>query len=180
MTDNEIKSIALACCFKLKDQGAGAMDLNPYVYDFARAIIEADRAARTASAAPEVEYVPIAVHQSDFAQGRHPKDDTAQNPACQKALDKRGDDRGQGLDPYWKWGFRTGFAAALATPPAHETGARDAERYQFLRKQPYETWKAIAFNTWCTIDEFIAGERDKQVDAAIRALRYQPTQKGGE
>lgn len=39
MTNDQIKEIALANGFKLKDQPSGEMDLNPYVYEFARAII---------------------------------------------------------------------------------------------------------------------------------------------
>lgn len=39
MTNDQIKNIALANGFKLKDQPNGGMDLNPYVYEFARAII---------------------------------------------------------------------------------------------------------------------------------------------
>lgn len=38
MTNDQIKEIALANGFKLKEQPNGEMDLNPYVYDFARAI----------------------------------------------------------------------------------------------------------------------------------------------
>lgn len=34
-----VKSLALANGFKLKDQGNGVMDLNPYVYDFAAALM---------------------------------------------------------------------------------------------------------------------------------------------
>jgi hypothetical protein len=36
---NEIRSLALECGFKLKNQG-GVMDLHPYVYDFAEKLIE--------------------------------------------------------------------------------------------------------------------------------------------
>ncbi|MEK6203318.1 MAG: hypothetical protein N2B04_04610 [Psychrobacter sp.] len=35
MTNKQIKEIALANGFKLKEQPNGEMDLNPYVYDFA-------------------------------------------------------------------------------------------------------------------------------------------------
>lgn len=38
MTNDQIKEIALANGFKLKEQPDGGMDLNPYVYEFARAI----------------------------------------------------------------------------------------------------------------------------------------------
>lgn len=39
MTNDQIKEIALANGFKLKEQPSGEMDLNPYVYDFARALL---------------------------------------------------------------------------------------------------------------------------------------------
>lgn len=39
MTNNQIREIALQCGFKLKEQPNGEMDLNPYVYDFAKKII---------------------------------------------------------------------------------------------------------------------------------------------
>ncbi len=38
MTNEQIKEIALANGFKLKEQPSGEMDLNPYVYEFARAL----------------------------------------------------------------------------------------------------------------------------------------------
>ena len=38
VTNDQIKELALAYGFKLKEQPNGEMDLNPYVYDFARAI----------------------------------------------------------------------------------------------------------------------------------------------
>lgn len=40
MTNEEIKALALTCGFKLKEQPNGEMDLNPYVYEFARKIYE--------------------------------------------------------------------------------------------------------------------------------------------
>lgn len=36
MTNDEIKELALADGFKLKEQPNGEMDLNPYVYEFAK------------------------------------------------------------------------------------------------------------------------------------------------
>lgn len=39
MTNDQIKEIALANGFKLKEQPSGEMDLNPYVYEFARALV---------------------------------------------------------------------------------------------------------------------------------------------
>lgn len=36
MTNDQIKELALANGFKLKEQPNGEMDLNPYVYDFAQ------------------------------------------------------------------------------------------------------------------------------------------------
>ena len=40
MTNDQIKEIALKSGFKLKEQSDGSMDLNPYVYDFARSLIQ--------------------------------------------------------------------------------------------------------------------------------------------
>ena len=38
MTNDQIKELALANGFKLKEQSDGAMDLNPYVYEFASVV----------------------------------------------------------------------------------------------------------------------------------------------
>ncbi len=40
ISNEQIREIALANGFKLKEQPDGEMDLNPYVYDFARALLE--------------------------------------------------------------------------------------------------------------------------------------------
>lgn len=40
MKNEQIKKIALACGFELKEQPTGELDLNPYVYDFARELIK--------------------------------------------------------------------------------------------------------------------------------------------
>ena len=39
MNNEQIRKIALLYGFKLKEQPGGEMDLNPYVYDFARALM---------------------------------------------------------------------------------------------------------------------------------------------
>jgi hypothetical protein len=39
MTNDQIQQIALANGFKLKEQPDGSMALNPYVFDFARALL---------------------------------------------------------------------------------------------------------------------------------------------
>lgn len=39
MNRDQIKSLALSHGFKLKEQPCGAMDLNPYVYEFAQALL---------------------------------------------------------------------------------------------------------------------------------------------
>lgn len=44
MTNEQIKAIFLAAGFKERDQGEGRMDLNPYVYDGARALLTAQLA----------------------------------------------------------------------------------------------------------------------------------------
>lgn len=40
MKNEQIKELALANGFKLKEQPNGAMDLNPYVYEFAAALLK--------------------------------------------------------------------------------------------------------------------------------------------
>lgn len=42
MTNEQIKELALANGFKLKEQPNGDKDLSPYVYDFARALISSE------------------------------------------------------------------------------------------------------------------------------------------
>ena len=44
MTRGNILRIAVECGFKLRPQGDGSLDLNPYVYRFAEALIEAQAA----------------------------------------------------------------------------------------------------------------------------------------
>ena len=39
MNNEQVKTLALANGFKLKEQPGGEMDLNPYVYDFAKALM---------------------------------------------------------------------------------------------------------------------------------------------
>ena len=45
MTRDNIKALALECGFSLKEQPDGSMDPNPYVYDFAKRLIAAEREA---------------------------------------------------------------------------------------------------------------------------------------
>ncbi|WP_206540598.1 hypothetical protein, partial [Caballeronia glathei] len=46
---------------------------------------------------------------------QHPNDKTPNDAECEAALDALGNDRGQGLDPFWKWAFREGWQAARRT-----------------------------------------------------------------
>lgn len=46
MTNDEIKAVALANGFTLRVQPDGSIDLNPYVYGFARAMFERGRGIR--------------------------------------------------------------------------------------------------------------------------------------
>ena len=81
--------------------------------------------------ADEVEAA-IARQQAETAapSKRHVKDTEPFDAECAKALDRRGDDRGQGLDPYWKWGYRAGWndrtelaaAPAAPAPPSEPAG----------------------------------------------------------
>jgi hypothetical protein len=77
----------------------------------------AQATAAPADVAGGVKYVPVDCRLRD-SNWQHPKDDEPRTEACQAALQERGDDVGQGLDGYWKWGFAAGFNAALATTRA--------------------------------------------------------------
>lgn len=46
----------------------------------------------------------------------HQRLDVPIDPQCSSKLDELGDDRGQGLDEYWKYGFRSGWHHAKASP----------------------------------------------------------------
>lgn len=48
MTNDDISRIAVEHGFTLRPQGDGSLDLNPYVYRFAEALIEAQAAKDTA------------------------------------------------------------------------------------------------------------------------------------
>lgn len=65
----------------------------------------------TLSQAAIIKYVPVDSRLRD-GNWNHPKDDEPRTEACRAALTERGDDVGQGLDGYWKWGFAAGFNAA--------------------------------------------------------------------
>ena len=46
MTNDGIRALALSHGFTLRPQPDGSMDLNPYVYAFARTLVEQEREAR--------------------------------------------------------------------------------------------------------------------------------------
>lgn len=59
-----------------------------------------------------------------FFKHEHPNLNVPNDPACSAKLDELGDDRGQGLDGYWKWGFRAGWHHALAAQLVDQTSAK--------------------------------------------------------
>lgn len=89
------------------------------------------RAALFAQQPPgqSVKYVPVDASLTD-KYGNHPNDDEPRTVECIAALNARGDDKGQGLDGYWKWGFAAGFNAAQQ---AGASDARDAALLKELR-----------------------------------------------
>lgn len=84
-------------------------------YSIARAVL-AKWGSPVVAGEPTVKYVPVDSNLKD-KHWNHPNDDEPRTEACRQALRDRGDDRGQGLDGYWKWGFAAGFNAALDTTP---------------------------------------------------------------
>lgn len=88
----------------------------------------------------EVRYVPVSSKLRD-ANWNHPNDNEPRSEACRAALQERGDDEGQGLDGYWKWGFVAGFNAALAAAPhppqAERVPMTEAEATKILHANGY-------------------------------------------
>lgn len=63
------------------------------------------------------------------------------------------------------------FESAMAAPqpsPVAQGDALDAARYRWLREQPFDTWKRIAWNTWNN-DPVVWPDRDAAIDAARTA-----------
>lgn len=67
MHNDEIKELALANGFKLKEQPDGSMDLNPYVYQFARALLSEATQHTIRNISGLLEYI------SDFGPDADPK-----------------------------------------------------------------------------------------------------------
>ena len=107
MNDEQIKEV-----MRLSDDIRTAHTSEWDVSDLVEAQNDLEAYLRTIDPAPQVIYVPAAERAWEEAQGFHPNDDTKPDPECQKALDVRGDNESQGLDSYWKWGFRSGWCAA--------------------------------------------------------------------
>lgn len=82
----------------------------PYLIQEAADLIR-DHLAQPEQETP-IKYVPVDGKLED-KYGNHPNDDEVRTDACTKALNERGDNKGQGLSPYWKWGFAAGFNAAI-------------------------------------------------------------------
>lgn len=57
ISNDQIEAIALANGFKLKEQPDGSLALNPYVYDFARALLAAN--AQLAADVPNPLFIPL-------------------------------------------------------------------------------------------------------------------------
>ena len=72
MTNDDIKAIALANGFTLREQKDGSMDLNPYVYGFARAMFGAGfMAARPSVSTDDLDRKMLAMWNAMF-QSREP------------------------------------------------------------------------------------------------------------
>lgn len=66
MDKEQIKALALQAGFKLKEQGNGTLDLNPYVYQFANDLIETVRAGKlvfTPGEKNKCHYYPTMAHR---------------------------------------------------------------------------------------------------------------------
>lgn len=84
MTKDEIKQLALANGFKLKEQADGSLDLNQYVYQFADALMQTSSSARTEMTEHEEQ---IAYFNELYAAAQLPETwvitDKNNNPTCE-------------------------------------------------------------------------------------------------
>lgn len=79
-----------------------------------------------------IKFVPVDSRQRTAAWN-HPTDDEPCPRECKEALNQRGDDRGQGLDSFWKWGFKAGWNACATSRKRSEAEVAEimeaADRY---------------------------------------------------
>jgi len=94
---------------------------------FAATYEPAIESSAPSAAEPVVIYSPIACRSHEEKGGRHPNDNERSDPDRSKYLDERGDDEGQGLCHYWKWGHAAGWndhkRHVAATPASQPTEA---------------------------------------------------------
>ncbi len=84
-------------------------------------------------AQPAVIYSPLETSPHAEKDGKHPNDHEPKDPARWPYLVERGDNEGQGLSAYWKWGHAAGWndhKRHVAPQPPQD--AKDAERIKKL------------------------------------------------
>lgn len=98
--------------------------------------LRAALAQPAASGEPAVIYSPVATKPQ--VAGRHPNDNETADPERAYWLSLRGDDAGQGLDPYWKWGHKAGWNDHKKHATAQPASAPPGGRYKPLHPgDPY-------------------------------------------
>jgi len=126
MTDEQIKEImALADAYAASKEGFGVGFVSDEELTFNRDAVESALRA----AVPDEKYVPVDSKLRD-GNWNHPNDTENRTDACRNALNARGDDEGQGLDGFWKWGFAAGFNAALEASPQAPQAAQPVQPVQ--------------------------------------------------
>ena len=116
----------------------------------------------------EIRYVPVPPDLKD-KHGNHPNDTVPFDQGCRDALDKRGDNEGQGLDGYWKWGFREGWRAAkdsLCATPTQDSQPTDLHWHEMLdRAGQMQHFFATSIS-----DHSCAPLLEKEIETAANAL----------
>jgi hypothetical protein len=75
----------------------------------------------------------------DAHTARHVNDDTLSDAACDAALAKIDARTGQGVDPFWAWGFRKGWEARRAPTPAATAPAALTDYH--IKRMAADFWK---------------------------------------
>jgi hypothetical protein len=101
---------------------------------------------RTTPVEPTIIYSPVETRP--HLNGRHPNDNEPVDRDRGPYLDLRGDDKGQGLDCFWKWGYAAGWndhKRHVATPTA--AAPEVPAGWKLVPEQPTEEMHAAAVRT---------------------------------
>ncbi len=141
-TPHSALELALAApgCERIKDFYAVGPVQRAAVESFAAVLTSPPQVEQALQPVTQViKYVPVDSNLHD-ANWNHPNDNEPRTDACRAVFRKMGDDAGQGLCGYWKWGFASGFNAALAAPQPPQADA-PPQRQPMTKDWLHDKWQ---------------------------------------